>query len=188
MLSAYHAKYAARTDEDIALRARVKEIGLKEALEKAGYRSVVSPVRVAILGCAERRFVGHHRDIFTRLLRAPVVVTTFDVTIEHLEGETGVIRHDIARPLPGGPYDVAYGDVVLKFLSEGDRVPALLHAYDALRAPGIVIHILDDQDGLPVQDWMRELGSRGIRCESVPLAIAGVLSATIRETALVLMK
>lgn len=188
MLSSYHQKYAERTDEDIARRAKVKEIGLAEVLKKVGYRTASSPARVAILGCAERRFVGHHRDIFARLLGAPVEVTTFDITIEHLEGETGVIRHDIALPLPDGPYDAAYGDVVLKFLPEEDRMKSLLNSYEALRQPGLLIHVLSDEDGLPVADWKRDLEAKGIRSEIVPIVIDGVLPVTIRETALVLMK
>ncbi|HJV33307.1 MAG TPA: hypothetical protein VJ694_04740 [Patescibacteria group bacterium] len=188
MLSAYHEKYARRSDEDIALRAKVKEAGLTEVLAKSGYRAAASPVRVAVLGCAERRFVRHHRDIFARLLGAPVELTTFDITTEHLEGEEGVVRHDIAEPLPGGPFDVAYGDVVLKFLPEGDRLPSLVRAYEALRAPGIVIHILDDEDALPAEAWKAALEARGIACGIVPIAIEGVLPSVIRETALYLLK
>ena len=188
MLFAYHEKYAARSDDDIASRAKVKEIGLAKVVHAVEFHAESSPARIAILGCAERRFVGHHRDIFERLLNTPVEVTTFDITVEHLAGEPGVIRHDIALPLPGGPYDIAYGDVVLKFLPEEHRLSALRHSYEALREPGLAIHILDDGDALPVMVWKSELEASGVRCEVIPLEIVGVLPMPIHETALVLMK
>ena len=141
-LSAYHEKYASRSEADIQTRADVKEAGLKEIFAKLNYQSTASPTKVGILGCGDKRFVAHHKRIFESLV-GTLELTTFDITIDHLKGEDRVFEHDISKPLPESPFDVLYGDVVLKFLDKADQWKALENAHNALRESGIAIFIIN---------------------------------------------
>lgn len=145
-LSEYHRNYRARSDEELFRRSAMKERELARVFGSVPFVPVVSPVKVAVLGCADVRFVPAHRAIFKRLTGKPVELTTFDITVEHLAGEEGVIRHDLTEPLPGGPYDIAFGHVVLKFIEAGKQWDVLRNSYDVLRTGGLAIHVFDDEE------------------------------------------
>ena len=200
-LSPYHEKYAKKNDGDIAGRAEVKREELKKIFVAVGFVPTGEPVRVAVLGCGERRFIGHHRRIFGDLLGLAVDLTTFDVAVEHLAGETGVIAHDITVPLPGGPYDIAYGHVVLKFIPTDRQWDVIKNAYDALRPGGIAIHVCDEEelqattstlsDGLfavPIVRWKEALVAAGMHFAETNWAVPGPDGAPIKGYALIVQK
>lgn len=173
-LSSYHQKYAEKSDEELGRRAGVKREELVRIFSIVP-TPATSPVRVAVLGCGERRFVGHHRRMFAELLRRPVELTTFDISIEHLRGEEGVIEHDITMPLPGAPYDITYGHVVLKFIPTEKQWDAIARSHEALRPGGIAIHVFDMEEikaatpelpgglyAVPLDRWKSALSESGI--------------------------
>lgn len=160
MLSAYHETYAARSDEDIRHRIRVKSQQLRQLFMTLGLPQFASPVvRIAVLGCGDRRFVTLHEKMFAELLQKPVALTTFDVAIEHLAGETGVVQHDATLPLPGGPFEITYSDVLMRFIEPAKQIAALKESYDALAPGGLAIHLFGVEDFDSPPDYVPEPGT-----------------------------
>jgi len=85
-LSDYHFKYTKEPPERIDSRLRTKQHELIQVMEWLGTSFDHEPVSIAVLGCADRRQVNGHIMIFEEVLQKHVDITTFDITIEHLEG------------------------------------------------------------------------------------------------------
>lgn len=142
------------SDTEIASRVEVKEIGLRQVLASIGAPVPVSPeVRVLVLGCANKRLIGEHQRIFSTIYGKPTRLTTIDVAVDHLVGGEGVIQHDATEPLPGGPYDVIYGDVLVRFVEPGKQFSVLKNSFDALAPGGVAIHIFAEEDFNPPEGY-----------------------------------
>ncbi len=141
-LSTYHQKHADRPEVEIAPRIAAKKAELVHVLDVLG-NSFKPPVRIAVLGCASKQIAFGHIQIFGELFGASVDVITFDITTEHLLGVPNVIKHDCTLPLPGAPFDITYGHVLLKFMPPEKQWQLLLNSYNALKPGGIAIHIMD---------------------------------------------
>ncbi len=174
-LSTYHANHAGRSDEELERRAGVKEEELKKIFAAIPFQPAAGTVRIAVIGCVDARYVAHHKRIFEKLLQMPVELTTFDITVEHLQGADGIAEHDVTMPLPNGPYDITFGHVLLKFIETEKQWDALLCSYQALRAPGLAIHVFDDEDittttvlqkdgrySVPLEWWKKKLEEQKI--------------------------
>lgn len=146
MLSTYHQKYASKPNEELELRAQVKEQELAQIFSQTAFISNDDTVRVAVMGCGDKRFVKLHEAIFAKLLQRSIDLHTFDITTEHLLGEQNVFQHDCTVPLPNPPYDITYAHVLLKFISQPQQWHVVENSYDALRAGGVAIHVLDRED------------------------------------------
>jgi hypothetical protein len=147
MLSQYHNKYANQPDAELQRRIDAKERELI-AIKAAGVAPQAGNgvLKVGVMGCGDKRFVEGHRQIFASVFGRPVQVITMDISIEHLDGEANIIKHDITEPLPEGPYDVTYAHVVLKFIDESKQGAAVENSYSALTPGGVAIHVLDTED------------------------------------------
>jgi hypothetical protein len=200
-LSLYHQNYAKKTLEDIQRRAAVKERALVTVFEKTGYQTEAYPVRVAILGCGDRRLIDYHKSMFETMLRKNVYMITFDITLEHFAGEEGIVQHDVTTPLPNAPYDLAFGDILLRFIETQKQWDVLRNSYQTLRSPGMAIHVIgkaeaeseaqimpDGYYAVPLEEWKKRLMTEKIKFMEIPLRIEGIEKATIEETALVLIK
>lgn len=97
-------------------------------------------------------------------------------------GEKNVIQHDCTLPLPEGPFDIAYGHVVLRFVETNKQWGFIKNSYDSLRPRGLAIHVLDREDyeteglrlenGLftvPLLKWKEHLSKDEIKYVEVPL-------------------
>ncbi len=184
MLSEYHQRYVKMSDAEAISKVQVKETGLRQIFASVGYQVPTAPeLRVMVLGCADIRFVDQHRRIFSSILGKPVQLTTADVVVEHLAGAAGVIQHDATLPLPDVPYDVIYGDVLIRFVEPSKQLSVLKNSYDALGAGGIAIHVFAQEDYDPppghqavpgtykvdVNSLQLELNKAGIPYLEVPL-------------------
>lgn len=145
-LSQYHQKYASYSEEEILNRGIEKEKELEEIFSKVKLGMAHSEVLIAVLGCGDKRFLQIHKNIFSKFLDKPVRITTFDITIEHLEGSEGVVCHDCTKPLPFGPYDITFAHVLLKFIETEKQWDVIKNSYDALREGGVAIHVMDKED------------------------------------------
>jgi len=172
MLSEYHQKYQAKSDAEIASRVQVKEIGLRQVLATLGGQVPTSPeVRVAVLGCADKRLVEHHRRIFSSIYGKPAKLTTADITVEHLQGAEGVIQHDATEPLPGGPYDIVYGDVLVRFVEPAKQFLVLKNSHDALAPGGMAIHIFASEDFDPPAGYQPLAGTHKVDLNALQLEL-----------------
>ncbi|MEI7749852.1 MAG: hypothetical protein WCJ25_02510 [Candidatus Moraniibacteriota bacterium] len=181
-LSPYHQKYAGYPDEEIWIRADVKESELKMIFEYAPLKTESAVVKVAVMGSGDRRFVQHHERIFTELLGKRVEVTTFNITTEHLEGEDRAILHDCTKSLPGMPYDITYSHVLLKFIETEKQWDVIMNSYAALSEGGLAIHVFDSSDyeteeklqsdgyfSVPLVQYENRLKALGIEFVEVPV-------------------
>ncbi|OGL73544.1 hypothetical protein A3E39_00325 [Candidatus Uhrbacteria bacterium RIFCSPHIGHO2_12_FULL_60_25] len=155
MPSAYHEAYAKKTDADIAHRVHVKELQLRQLFMTLGMPQFSSPtVRIAVLGCADKRYVSLHEKMFSSLLQKSVAQTTFDITVEHLAGEKGVIQHDATLPLQGGPFEITYSDILMRFIEPAKQIAALKESFDALVPGGLAIHLFGVEDYDPPPNYI----------------------------------
>ncbi len=200
-LSAYHRDYTKKSDEELANRMRFKEQDVAEALKLSGYVPARKPMRVVVLGCADKRYVKLHKEIFEKQLDEPVDLTTLDISIEHLQGETGIMRHDVAKPLPNGPYDIAFAHVLLKFIETEQQWLVIKNAYEALRSPGLAIFVFNEKEttaagpkmpdgfyAVPLERWKRRLEKEGIKFFDTAFHLEGFGGVTVEERVLVIMK
>jgi ribosomal protein S18 acetylase RimI-like enzyme len=154
-LSPYHQKYLNRTSKDIAEIITDKEFELKQIFDAIKYLPTKPQLKIAVLGCGVKYFVEAHKIIFKKLLKVDVDITTFDLTINHLIGEEGIVQHDCVLPLPDGPYDIIYSSILLKFIATEKQWDVLINSYKALNDGGIAIHLLGDENANAID---RKLG------------------------------
>ncbi len=146
MLDEYHQKYANRPDEEISDRIAEKEKELILVRDAVHPKFSSNNLKIAVMGCGEKRFVAGHREIFAKVFAKPVNITTFDITIDHLAGEENIIQHDCTQPLPNGPYDITFAHVLLRFIPKEKQWDLVINSFKALKAGGIAIHVLDPED------------------------------------------
>jgi len=164
------------SDEEIANRAKVKEEELQAVFKQVSFNTEGEDKKVAVLGCGDRRFIKYHQEVFSRLLGSDVVVTTLDITTDHLKGGDNVVKHDVAKRLPGGPYDITYGHVLLKFIETEKQWNVIENSIEALKEGGLAIHVLDKEDyetkdeklsdgyySVPIDRWRKKLEAE--RCD-----------------------
>jgi hypothetical protein len=155
MISKYHQIWAEKSDEKVRHFVLVKEMQFQQVFKTIGAPSFgASEPRIAVLGCKERRLALWQNEMFTRLLGKPTGVTTFELTIEHLSGVPGVIQHDATEPLPGGPFDIVYADVLVRFIKPEKQFSILSNAWDALAPGGVAFIVFSHNDYDPRPDYV----------------------------------
>ncbi len=180
-LSNYHQQFTLKSDDDMQRRIDEKEQELVQIFESVRISTDNNVVRVAVLGCADRRLVQGHKRIFEKVLNKKVELTTFDLSVEHMHGEQNIIQHDCTLPLPNTPYDVTYAHVLLKFISTEKQFDLINNSFASLNPHGIAIHILDRMDyetkgpklpdgyfAVPLAEYKLELTKLGIEFKEFP--------------------
>jgi hypothetical protein len=164
VISDYHKKFTIKSDEEILQRIHAKEQELIQIFASISSLNNRDVIRLAVLGCADKRLVQWHKKVFERVLNKKVELTTFDIAIEHLWGEENVVQHDCTLSLPKTPYDITYAHVLLKFIPQEKQFDVIKNSFFALNSWGVAIHILDTSDyetiGTKQTDW----------CFTIPLA------------------
>jgi len=181
-LSPYHQKYTDQPDDELKRRADAKEQELASIFQEVSLNTESDPIRLAVLGCGDKRFVALHKRIFEQVLKRNVEVTTFDITIDHLAGEPNVFQHDCTLPLPNPPYNITFAHVLLKFIETEKQFDLLKNSFDALKSGAVAIHVFDEEevkatspklpDGLwavPLEKWKQKLTELGIEYKEIPL-------------------
>ncbi len=181
-LSPYHKKYASQPDAEVQNRVNEKRQELAAIFAEVQLRTTSEPVRIAVVGCGDKRYVQWHKDIFETLLKRPVEITTFDIVIDHLEGEQNVIQHDCTLPLPGDPFDITYAHVLLRFIETEKQWDLIQSSFHALKPGGLAIHLLDTEDyeteapmlsnglfSVPLKRWEARLNELGIEYKEIPV-------------------
>ena len=182
LLSKYHQKYADKSEEEINKRADAKREELISIFSLISLNTDSSPIRLAVLGCGDKRFIKLHKNIFEEVLKKEVEVITFDITIGHLLGEKNVIMHDCTIPLPNPPYDITYGHVLLKFIETSKQFDLLKNSFEALKSGGVAIHVLDwdeiknrevkladDLYSVPLEQYKKQLKESQIEFKEIPI-------------------
>lgn len=145
-LSLYHQKQSNQPDSEIQNRANEKKEELSAIFGQVQLKTVADPTRVAIIGCADKRYIKHHKEIFENFIKRPVEIITFDIAIDHLAGEENVIQHDCTLPLPNGPFDITYAHVFLRFIETDKQWDVIRNSVEALKQGGLAIHLLNAED------------------------------------------
>ena len=181
-LSTYHQKYSNQSDEELKRRADAKEQELTSIFQEVSLSTDSDPVKLAVLGCGDKRFVAHHKRIFENVLKRNVEVTTFDINIDHLAGESNVFQHDCTLPLPNPPYDITFAHVLLKFIETEKQFDLLKNSFDTLKSGGVAIHVFDEEEikatspklpddlwAVPLEKWKQKLTELNIEYKEIPL-------------------
>ena len=181
-LSTYHQKYSNQSDEELKRRADAKEQELTSIFQEVSLSTDSDPVKLAVLGCGDKRFVAHHKRIFENVLKRNVEVTTFDINIDHLAGESNVFQHDCTLPLPNPPYDITFAHVLLKFIETEKQFDLLKNSFDTLKSGGVAIHVFDEEEikatspklpddlwAVPLEKWKKKLTELNIEYKEIPL-------------------
>ncbi|MDD4628646.1 MAG: hypothetical protein PHE68_04625 [Candidatus Peribacteraceae bacterium] len=187
-LSPYHQQQKALSDEEILKRIAAKEEELQAVLKKEPLHFKTSPIRIAVLGCGDRRYIHLHRVLFEKFLQKPVHVVTFDIVIEHLKSEDGIVQHDCVEPLPGGPFVLVYSHVLLKFIETAKQWDVLFNSYQALSPGGLAVHVMDREEiddsssvpsngfsPVPLSQWRKMLDASAIPHSLIPVKYGQVL-------------
>lgn len=187
-LSDYHQKYSNKSDEEIAVRASVKKMELKQIFSSVHLKTDSEKLKIAVMGCGDKRFVKYHREYFAEILGKPVELTTFDITIDHLAGEDGIVQHDCTEPLPNPQYDITFAHALLKFITIEKQWDVIINSYNALKPGGLAIHVLDEEDysgedlgaglfSVPLEQWAERLRNNDISFTEIPLKTGPNLNA-----------
>ncbi len=181
-LSSYHQKYLTLPDTEISNRANEKKVELGAIFKKIQPSTSDSLLRIAVLGCGDKRFIKHHKVIFEEFLKKHVELITFDISTEHLADEDGVIQHDCTLPIPNPPYDITFAHVLLKFIETEKQWDLIKNSIEALRIGGLAIYVLDkkdyetqetrlsnDQFSVPLARWKKEIEKLGLKYLEIPV-------------------
>ncbi len=196
-LSPYHQKYASQPDAEVQNRVNEKRQELSAIFAEVQLKTTSEPVRIAVVGCGDKRYVQWHRDIFETLLKRPVEVITFDIVVDHLQGEENVIQHDCTLPFPGRPFDITYAHVLLRFIETEKQWDLIQNSLNALKSGGLAIHLLDTEDyetaapilsnglfSVPLKRWETKLDELNIAYREIPVkyGLALVLTKPLTAT------
>lgn len=179
-LSKYHQKYINYPDSEILNRALEKRKELVKIFNRVKLRTKGNLVKIAVLGCGDKRFVRHHEKIFKEFITKPVEITTFDITINHLKGAKNIIKYDCTLPLPKMSFDIVYVHVLLKFIETEKQWHLIKNSYETLKPGGFAIHIIDKEDyeikekllsngqfTVPLDRWRGQLDKMGVKYEEI---------------------
>lgn len=181
-LSKYHQKYADLPIDEIQRRVDAKELELEMIFNEVSLNTKENHIKVGVLGCGDERFIAQHKRIFENVLKRSVEITTFDITIDHLTGESNVFQHDCTLPLPNSPYDITYAHVLLKFIEPEKQFDLLKNSFEALKQGGLAIHIFDWDEiksdsmklndnlwRVPIEELKAKLTKNGIEYKEISL-------------------
>ena len=181
-LSDYHQKYISYSDEEIRNRVREKRDELFLIFEQTKLNTESGTVRIAVLGCGDKRFIKYHKKIFQEFIKRPIEITTLDITVDHLKGGENVIKHDCTLSLPNVPFDITYAHVLLKFIETEKQWDLIKNSYDSLKSGGFAIYVMDKGDyeikkkllangqfSVPLDRWKKQLSQLGIEYKEIPI-------------------
>lgn len=179
-LSKYHQKYADYPDDEIWNRILEKKEELSKIFYQIKLKTKGDLVKIAVLGCGDKRFIQYHKEIFKEFIMQPLEITTFDITIDHLQAGENVFKHDCTLPLPNTPFDIIYAHVLLKFIETEKQWDLIKNSYEALKSGGFAIHIMDKEDyetkekflpngqfAVPLNRWKEQLDKIGLKYEEI---------------------
>ncbi len=144
-LTEYHQKYINMPQDWVEFGLRAKDAQLKQVFEEINWQPAADAVKIAVLGCADKRFVAGHKQLFKKFLKKEVEVTTFDITTEHLSGAENVVEHDCTKPFPGASFDLIFSHILLKFMPADSQWLVLENSFNALAPGGVALHFMDVQ-------------------------------------------
>ncbi len=181
-LAQYHQQYKQKDDLEIKKRAFVKTQELAEVIKQIPLQTHNSFLKIAVLGCGDRRFIRYHLEMFENIFDLPVEMLTLDITLDHLAGVNNVFQHDCTQQLPYGPFDTIYSHVLLRFIQTDNQWEVLENSYAALKPGGLAIHVLDTIDytikdkllpdgyfSVPLRRWEEKLKAENIIYKTIPL-------------------
>jgi len=141
-LEVHYTEYAERPDEWVEDREGAKKSIVNHVLKETQFESTDNPTRVVVLGASDKRYVSVHRKIFEEAIQGKVEMITFDIDTKHLEGEEGIVEHDVTNPFPNPPYTVVFSHELMKFLTPEQQLQVIKNSHDALSETGLAMHIL----------------------------------------------
>lgn len=198
-LSEYHQRRNALSDQEVLEDLKQKKEELDQVFKVIKPSFQGSMVRIAVLGCADKRFIPGHKEMFKNFLEKEIDMSTLDITLEHLQGAENIVKHDCTQPLPGKPYDITYGHILLKFMPPEKQWQVLTNSFNQLNPKGMAIHLMNSGGktvptlfvpegffNIPLKEFEKRLEKMGI--EYTQLEVESGKDLEKKMTALVLRK
>ncbi|MAF35757.1 hypothetical protein CL622_01410 [archaeon] len=185
ILAKHYREYASRPQDWVDLRAHIKKQIVQDVFEQTGFSPTGNPVKIAVLGASDKRYIAVHHTIFTEAVQKDVAMITFDLDEAHLAGAHGIVEHDVTSPFPETGFELIFSHALMKFILPQEQAVVLKNAYNALAPGGLAMHILhfaELKGGTILKDWqyradvekiVAALAKDGIICKPISLNIDG---------------
>lgn len=136
--SPYHARIAADPDKVVAQDFAQKRGEIQKVLPKI--RPAKGNINIAVLGCADGRYVEHYTDFFEDIFGIPCQVDIYELTTVHLPKAANIFQFDCTEQLPK-KYDFIYSHLLLNFMPAEQQVELITNSYKSLKSNGSVLHV-----------------------------------------------
>ena len=144
-LANHYAEYASQPDEWVNNMEKTKRSIVEQVFRVANFEAGCEPVKVAVLGASDIRYIPIHQRIFRAAVKRAINMKTFDIDTEHLGGEShSLITHDATQPFPDAPYTIVFSHELMKFLTPEEQFATIKRSYEALDENGLAMHILHE--------------------------------------------
>ena len=195
ILKAHYKEYASQHDSWVNNMRNVKKSIVQTVFGKVSFCPGGEPLRVAVLGASDKRYIRIHKGVFTEVTGKAVEVTTFDIDTSHLSGEEGVVHHDVTRPFPK-KFDLVFSHELMKFLEPEKQAEVIKNSHYSLSPGGFSMHIIHSpsiEGTEELRDWQHRvdpdsiidnLKGQGIPCRKIVFTIESDVG-WLRETTVI---
>lgn len=142
ILEEHYKEYANQPDSWVSNMKKVKKEIIENIFKNIKSTPKTNSIKVAVLGASDKRYIKIHKDLFTEITKKDIQMTTFDIDTKHLEGEEGIIYHDITKPFPQSNFDIIFSHALLKFIEPEKQAEVIRNSYNSLNKQGFTMHIL----------------------------------------------
>ncbi len=163
--SSYHAHMLTANKTDIKAVFDQKLFELNKVKNNLNFPKNKKSIAVAVLGCADQRYVDSYDSLFQKLLGREVETTIYDVTIDHLPSDTKVVQYDCTKVLPN-KYDLIFSHILINFLKPSQQRSLIDSARISLNNNGVAIHIYakdSDCDGFNLEKYVYHLSKEVLK-------------------------
>lgn len=136
--SPYHAMIAADPKKVIASDFAQKKAEILKVSPRIRFKK--PRLKVAVLGCADSRYVQYYQDFFSDILEAECDLDIYELTTQHLPKQANIIKHDCTKPLPK-KYDLVYTHLLINFLEPEQQKEMVTNSYKSLKPNGVALHV-----------------------------------------------
>ncbi len=199
-LAAHYAEYASQPDEWVNNMEKTKRSIVEQVLRAANFKVGGEPVKVAVLGASDKRYIPIHQRVFHDAVKHAIDMKTFDVDTNHLGGEsTTEVKHDVTQPFPDAPYAIVFSHELMKFLTPEEQLATIKNSYQALDENGLAMHILHEpsiKGTSELREWqyrvspdglIKQLQKAGIHATKIVLDSESDV-AWLRETTVIVLQ
>ena len=144
ILQQHYLEYAAQSDDWVENMAVTKKSIVAQVIKASKFSPISEPVKVAVLGASDPRYIKIHKRLFEEILRKKIELITLDLDTVHLGGKSAsVMQWDVTKKFPAS-FDVIFSHELMKFLTPSEQIATIINSFNALNRAGIAMHIIHE--------------------------------------------